>query len=206
MPFQDQLQLNSTLFLRQQTELGEFVGFETRNKYSIETEQSDKIGFAAEQQKGVFGFLARQALGHWRSFDLLFFDKQRQPVMRAVHPFRIIFQRMEVFSQDGQRVGAVQQRFSILSKKFDVLDQTGNISMSVSSPIYRIWTFPFLRNGQELAKVTKKWSGTFKEALTDADNFEVKFNSAELSLAERMLVLAAAVFIDLKYFERKARD
>ena len=67
----------STLIVRQRAELAELLGFETRNKYSIEGEQGQALAFAAEQQKGTLGFLLRQFLGHWRSFEIQFFDPLR---------------------------------------------------------------------------------------------------------------------------------
>jgi uncharacterized protein YxjI len=197
------VQHSSELMVVQRRELAELFGFETRNKYSIEANGAP-FAFAAEQGKGGLAFLARMFVGHWRSFEIHIFDNQRQLALRVVHPFRFLFQRLEVFSADGRMLGAIQQRFAVFSKKFDVTDATGRLLLSVSSPIWRPWTFVFERDGRALARVEKKWSGMLREAFTDADNFRVAFESPELSLDERSLVLSAALFIDLQYFERKA--
>lgn len=197
------MQQSSELMIVQRRELAELFGFETRNKYSIEVNGA-QFGFAAEQGKGGLAFLARMFVGHWRTFEIHFFDNQRQLVLRVVHPFRFLFQRLEVMAADGRVLGAVQQRFAIFSKKFDVTDSSGRLLLTVSSPLWRPWTFAFERDGRELARVEKKWSGMLREVFTDADRFRVAFESPELSLDERSLVLAAAIFIDLQYFERKA--
>src|SRR5262245_11336298 len=55
------------LVVQQRKELVELFGYETRNKYEIRTQSGQQLGFAAEQQKGVLGFLVRQLVGHWRS-------------------------------------------------------------------------------------------------------------------------------------------
>jgi hypothetical protein len=86
-----------------------------------------------------------------------------------------------------------------------VTDPSGRLLLRVSSPLWRPWTFVFKRDTRELARVEKKWSGMLQEAFTDADRFRVAFESPELNLDERALVLAAGIFIDLQYFERKAR-
>lgn len=197
------VQQSSELMIVQRRELAELFGFETRNKYSIEA-NGVQLAFAAEQGKGGLAFLARMFIGHWRTFEIHVFDNQRQLALRVVHPFRFLFQRLEVMSADGRVLGAIQQRFAIFSKKFDVTDGTGRLLLSVSSPIWRPWTFSFERDGREMARVEKKWSGMLREAFTDADRFRVAFESHELSLDERALVLAAALFIDLQYFEQKA--
>lgn len=193
------------LVIIQRHELAELFGYETRNKYSIEGPHGEQIGFAAEQQKGILGFLIRQFLGHWRRFEIHFFNSDRSLAYRAVHPFRWFFQRLELFDVSGSYVGALQQRFAFFSKKLDVEDAHGRVLMQVSSPLWRIWTFEFKKNiSRVVARIEKKWSGALSEVFTDKDRFRVTFVSPELTEAERALLVAAGVFIDLQYFERKA--
>jgi hypothetical protein len=200
------LQSQATLIVEQRHEIAELIGIETRNKYEIHTEDGTNVGFAAEQQKGIFGFLMRQFLGHWRTFDLLFFDSRQQLVCRAAHPFCFIFQRIEVFAPDGKRIGALQQRFAIFSKKFDVEDAGRNVHLTMTSPLWRIWTFTFFSRGREVATVEKKWSGILSEAFTDKDRFRVSIGDPEMHHRLRLLILVSAVFIDLIYFEHKAKS
>ncbi len=204
MAFEDQLMQVQNIVIRQKKELTELFGFETRNKYSIEAADGTSIGFAAEQQKGIVGMLSRQIIGHWRSFEILVFDNNKKEVMKARHPFKPLLQRLDVVTTSGRQLGFIQQRFSLINKRFEVLEPTGSILMSVSSPIWKIWTFPFFRNGQEVAVIQKKWQGFLKEGFTDADAFHITFLSRDLTKDARQLLLAAGIFIDLLYFERKA--
>lgn len=204
MGFHEAVVSAKALVIEQRHELAELVGLETRNKYEILGEDGAAVGFCAEQQKGLFGFLARMFLGHWRAFDLFFFDLDRRQVLTAHHPFRFLFQRLEVSAADGRRIGSLQARFALLSKRFDVEDASGRVAMTVSSPLWRMWTFPFQKNGRPAATVAKKWSGLLAEAFTDKDRFRVEFEDPSLSADERLLVLAAALFVDLQYFEKKA--
>ncbi|MGZ5278682.1 MAG: phospholipid scramblase-related protein [Pseudobdellovibrionaceae bacterium] len=191
------------ILVQQVREMAEWIGFETRNKYQVLGPDKQPIAFAAEQQKGILGFLLRQYLGHWRKFDVHFFTLDRQLFMVGHHPFRWFFERIEIRNAEGQALGAIQKRFSILSKRFDVENERGLTIMEVSSPIWRIWTFTFMNRGKKMAEVKKKWSGLFSEAFTDRDNFMVEYSDSSLSEAERQLVMAAAVFVDLLYFEKK---
>lgn len=205
MSFIDILAAQKSLIIQQRRELAELIGFETRNKYEIRTESESVIGFAAEQQKGIFGFLLRQFLGHWRSFEIYVFDNQRQLAFVAKHPFRIFFQRIEVHSPTGQLIGTIQQRFGILNKKFDLSGGRHELLFEMRSPIWRIWTFKFFRKGQEYARIEKKWAGLLNEAFTDKDLFRIDFSHASLSADEKALLLCAGIFIDLNYFEHKAK-
>jgi uncharacterized protein YxjI len=204
--FLDLINSSKQLFVQQRFEMAEVFGFESRNKYAIAATDGTQVGFAAEQQKGFLGFFARQALGHWRTFEIHFFDMARQLVLRAVHPFRLLFQRLEVFDAGGTAVGAIQQRFAIFSKRFDVEDARGRVLLTVSSPFWRIWTFPFMRADRKVAVIEKKWSGVGIEIFTDKDNFRIGFDDPALSPAERQLILAGAIFVDLQYFEAKANS
>jgi uncharacterized protein YxjI len=193
-----------TVLVQQRREPWEWMtGFETRNKYALADERGAELGFAAEQQKGLGGFLLRQLLGHWRSFEIHVFDPSRRLAMKVLHPWRFFFQRVEVQDEAGRRLGAVQQRFAVFSKAFDVEDAGGRAVLRVRSPVWRLWTFAFERQGAEVARVEKRWTGLLAEVFTDRDTFRLTF-SPSASATERLLVLAASLFVDLVYFERKA--
>ena len=191
------------MYVQQVFEMAELFGLETRNKYRIRDENGRDLLYAAEQQKGVLGFLFRQLFGHWRSFEVHFFDAARQPVMRGIHPFRFFFQCLELRSHDDRLIGTIERQFSIFTKRFHVHDAQGRVVLEVTSPLWKVWTFPFMRGGQEQARVAKKWSGLGSELFTDRDNFLVEYLERSLTEDERALVLAAAIYVDLMYFEVK---
>lgn len=194
----------SQIWIHQRMEAMEFLGIETRNKYEIRDHTGESLGFVVEQQKGLLGFLLRQSLGHWRSFEMHFYTLERQLLLTAQHPFRWFLSRVEVQDSLGFGLGTLQRRFSIFSKRFDVEDPDGNVLMTVSSPLWRPWTFKFMRQSEAVGQVTKKWTGLFAEGFTDKDKFLIQFGAPNLSQKERSLILCAAVFIDLLFFEKKA--
>lgn len=200
------LNKQSKLFIQQRRELAEIFGFETRNKYQIYDEHQNVIGYCAEQNKGLLGFLFRQMLGHWRSFEVHFFNQDRSEFMKTIHPFRFLFQEFSVLDEKNQPIGRIQQRFGLITKKFDVLNHNEQLIFTMRSGFLSFWTFPFENIlGQERAVVRKKWSRIFKELFLDADNFLIEYKDMSLTETERRLILAASVFVDLQYFERKAR-
>jgi uncharacterized protein YxjI len=192
------------LYVRQRREIAELFGFETRNKYAIRTPDQREVAFAAEPRKSWLDALARHFLGHFRRFEIVIFDANRREILRALHPFRFFFQRLEIHA-GGAPLGALQQRMSVLSKRFDVLDAQGHALFEMRSGLFRIWTFPFFRGDRQVAVIEKKWSGALSEVFTDKDSFRVAFEDPSLTRDERALVLASALFVDLQYFERKSR-
>ncbi len=195
------LDQESGVVIKQVKELVEVLGFETRNKYEIYTQSGKQIGFAAEQQKGFVGMCLRQILGHWRNFDIHVFDNQRQEQLIAHHPFRFYFQRLEIQDAAGRSLGYLEKQFSILTKRFVVYDELEHESSRMESGLFRIWTFPFKRNGKEIARISKKWGGAMTEMFLDADTLLLEFLDPTLRPNEKAVLLASAIFVDLLYFE-----
>lgn len=189
------------LLVQQVREIAELFGFETRNKYQIMSANREPIAFAAEEGQGAFGFLMRQWLGHWRTFNIHIMGLDGRVLLTAHHPFRFFFQRIEVKDFGGRPIGFIQQRFSFFSKCFDVANERGMVILRVKSPLWSIWNFRFEKLGREVAVIQKEWSGLFDEAFTDRDNFAIEFPDYSLPLNERILVVVSSIFIDLLYFE-----
>ncbi len=137
-------------------------------------------------------------------FDVSFFNPQRELFLVAHHPFRWFFSRIEVIDAGGVLLGSIQKRWSLISKRLDLEDEKGNLFLEVSSPFWRMWSFSLKAHGNEKARISKKWSGVLFEAFTDKDKFLVEYTDPSLSDSSRKVILAASIFIDLLYFERKA--
>ncbi|CAN1210779.1 Scramblase [Tumidithrix helvetica PCC 7403] len=194
----------NAIYVKQKFELAEIFGFETRNRYQIQTDDGRLFGYCAEPKLGFMDAIGRQFLGHWRVFNIVGTDLDNQQVFRANHPFRWFFQRLDIFGAGDRPVGSLQQRFAWFSKKFDFLDTRGRVVMTMTSPLWKIWTFPIKKGERDVSVIEKKWTGLTKELFTDADNFRVRFTDAKLTADEKLLLLAGAVFVDLLYFETKA--
>ena len=201
-----QLKAHSLLYINQKLEMAEWIGFETRNKYQILDQQQRPLAYAAEQGHGIFQQIFRQFLGHWRSFNIVIFTLDRRVFLQVHHPFRWYFRRLEIKDNADALLGVVEKRFALLHKSFAVTDSSGRFLCEVSSPIWQPWTFPFQKRKRNVAIVRKKWSGLLNEGFTDKDKFTVEFSDPQLGELERRLILAAALFIDLQYFEKKAND
>ena len=155
------LQNTHQVLVVQRREWAELFGFETRNKYEIFNQSEERIGFAAEQQKGFLGLLFRQLLGHWRSFEVHFFNEQRQQVMVSRHPFRFFFQEFHIFNQQGRQIGRCEQRFGIFTKKFDVYNENDQLTLVMRSGFFIFWS-ETLRGRQFKRYARQVFCGFFK--------------------------------------------
>ncbi|MCB0359182.1 MAG: hypothetical protein KDD44_06090 [Bdellovibrionales bacterium] len=104
-----------------------------------------------------------------------------------------------VYAND-QTFGSVQRKFSVLNRELVVEDAMGSERYRIQGPLFRPWTFYILRGEERVGKITKKWSGFVKEALTSADNFAIEFPH-DASPEDRAILFGAVFLIDFAYFE-----
>ncbi|MCZ6535091.1 MAG: phospholipid scramblase-related protein [Chloroflexi bacterium] len=195
------LETLESLMVRQQVEpLQVFIGLETQNRYKILDNAGNEILFAYEES----GFLGRQFLGGHRPLTIKIIDGEGNLQLIARRKFFWFFSHLELLSPEGAVLGRLQRRFKLIGRRFDLFDDQGKVG-SVEGPMLRPNTFWIKRDGVELAKITKKWSGIAREAFTAADNFSAEFTDSSLSESHRWLVLGAAFAIDLDFFENRAR-
>ena len=200
--FEETLSASKKLHVQQVLEGFEILlGYETRNKYRILDENMNPVAYAAEASKGLAAALMRGLFKHWRSFEIEIFDQNRQIMYRAIFPFRWFFKALYLENDSGKLMGHLQQRFSILYKKFDVCDANGMIIAEVNSPIFKLWTFEFRKNNRKIGTIQKQWSGALNEIFTDKDNFIVSFAQPDLELETKTLMMAACLMVDIVYFE-----
>lgn len=194
----DNLKAADSLSVRQKKEWGEILtGFEGRNRYAVSDPAGREVYLAAEESS----LLARLFLKVMRPFRMHILSTDGRPVLSAERPFRFYFHEISVRTAEGAPLGRVIREFSILEKKFRVLDPHGTEVYSIRAPLLHPWTFTISRSGLESGKIVKNWSGLGKEAFTDADNFSVEFPSGET--AERKGLLLGALFlIDMVHFEK----
>jgi hypothetical protein len=194
----EKLKAAETVVVQQKKEWGEIItGFETKNKYAVLDSSNQQLYWAAEESS----FLVRLLLKTLRPLTMHILSMEGKPAINVVKPFRFYFHEMNIFNADGNLLGNVKRKFSILTRKFAVNDSTGAPLYDICAPLLHPWTFKISKNEAEDGEILKKWSGLGKEAFTDADNFSVKFPVG--AAADQKAVLLGALFlIDLVYFER----
>lgn len=185
--------------IKQAHEWGEILsGFETTNKYTIRA--GDYSLNADEFSNGFASLLTRSFLSSHRPFEINIWDWKNNHVLGLKRPFRFYFHEVNVSDATGKKIGTVIREFSIINRKYRVFNASGLQTAAIKGPIYRPWTFFVTRQGKEIGKITKKWSGLAKEYFTDADIFGVKFNR-EIDKTSKYLLLGAVFLIDFLHFE-----
>jgi len=193
------------LMIKQQKEWGEILsGFETRNKYDV-VNTSGGVLFQVEEESGALStIITRLFLQALRPFTMHIFSPEGNEVFRLKRPFRFFFHRLEVSKSNGAPLGIIERRFALLRRIYSVQDPNGNETFQLFGPILHPWTFQIKKHGEEVGKITKKWSGLAKEYFTDADNFGITFPGG-IDVSQKATFLGALFLIDFVHFERHKR-
>ena len=198
----DAISGTTEIVIKQAHEWGEILtGLETTNKYTIEAG-----GYALnadEFNNGFASLITRTFLSSHRPFEINIWDWKKNHVLGLKRPFRFYFHEVTVSDAKGKKLGTIIRDFSIIKRKYRVLNASGLQTTAIIGPIYRPWTFFVTRQEKEIGKITKKWSGLTKEYFTDADTFGVKFNK-KLDRTSKYLLLGAVFLIDFLHFEKKS--
>jgi uncharacterized protein YxjI len=178
------------------------LSFELKNAYDVYDQTQAPVLRVQEQGRGFLSFLKRIFLGPLRPFEAHVVDAASgQTLLELRRPFRFIFHRLEVRTPVGEKVGAIQRRWSWLRRIYVIEDATGHVTADLFGPILRPWTFEVRVDQQVRGMIQKRWSGLLKEAFTDADNFGVELDGlGDANL--KALAFAATVLIDVCHFER----
>jgi uncharacterized protein YxjI len=191
------------VLVKQEVESLELVtSFEGRNRYGFYTPAGQKLAHAEEEATGIGGAILRNVFSNARAFSMGISVMGTAEVIGIKRHFEFIFSKMKVSDSQGP-VGEVNQRFSLLNRKYELVPYFASQKLTVSGPLFRPWTFNIMAGGRQVGSIKKKWSGIMKEAFTKSDNFEVSIDDPALGAAERKLIFAAAIAIDIDYFEKK---
>lgn len=178
------------------------TNFEGRNRYRFQSPAGADLAYAEESDTGIGGAVLRNVFSTSRAFTMGISIHNTPDVIWLKRQFEFIFSRIKVSDNNGP-VGEVNQKFSLLSRKYELVTYFGARRLEINGPLWKPWTFLISTGGREVGAIRKKWSGLLKESFTRADTFEIDLTAPDLRAAEKKLVFAAAIAIDIDYFEQK---
>ena len=183
------------------------TGWEVAREFDIVDSVGRQRGSAAEQGQGALASIGRTFFSGWLSVQFAVFTYPSQQLALTLRrPFFWFFSEMTIAGAHGERLGSAKRRFSLLRKRYVLLDASGQTVATIASPLFHPWTFPiFDRSGQQRAEIAKKWAGMTEEMITEAQRFKIDFMNHDWPHAQRAVILATALSIDFDSFEWRGR-
>lgn len=178
------------------------LSFEFRNSYDVFDETQVAVFKVKETSSGFMAFLGRMFLGTMRPFRVSITDLTTGDiVLELKRPFRFMFHRLEVFAGNGEKIGAIERRWSWVRRIYTIQDAQGHEIATLFGPFLKPWTFEIKMGEQVIGMVQKRWSGLAKELFSDADNFGIDLSQIS-DPTLKGLAFASIVLIDVVHFER----
>ncbi|WP_035563376.1 phospholipid scramblase-related protein [Hymenobacter sp. IS2118] len=182
----------------------EHVGmFKAANSYDIlDLESQQPLLECREPNLGFFTKMFRFTKYKTQTpFDIEVRDGVGQEVLRLTRGISFFRSTVQVFDSRQALVGSFRQHLLSLGGKLDVLDTNEQVICSVEGKIIS-FDYRFLRDGEQIALVTKKWMGLGKELFTSADNYVISIEpTVPATDPIRAMIVAAALCIDMVFAE-----
>lgn len=195
--------MNSVL-TRNQFFVKEHLGiFKAANNYDIlDLESSQILMECRERNLGFFTKMLRfTEYKRYTPFNVEVQDGVSQPVLRLKRGISFFRSTVQVLDANETLVGKFRQKLLTIGGKLDVLDANDQLICTVEGK-WSNFDYKFLRDGQQIALVTKKWMGLGKELFTSADNYAISIEpTVRADDAIRTMIVAAAICIDMVYAE-----
>jgi len=137
-------------------------------------------------------------------FDLQVRTPDGQPIVRVKRGVSLTFSNTIVLDENNQQIGSFKQGFNLFGD-FQILDAKGNLVCRVRSKMSGK-DFRFMADKIELAHITCKSAGIFKEVFRYPDNYVLSISeSVPPASMVRPLSLAAVLCIEMAHREPRGR-
>jgi uncharacterized protein YxjI len=180
------------LVVNQKTKLIELV-----TEYKVRDQEGNEIGAVAQVGQSTVKKIARfvSSLDQFMTHTYEIRDASGEVLLVLTRPRKFVKSSFLLTRPDGTEVGQVKQSNVFGKIKFS-LEANGQQVGSLNAENWRAWNFNIQdANGNEVARITKKWEGLLKTAFTTADNYVVEING-QMQDPLRSLVVAAALCVD----------
>jgi uncharacterized protein YxjI len=171
---------------------------EMNNEYAILDEHGTQIGKVRQEGQSTVKKLVRFVadVDQFLTHRLAIYDDDGSKVLELVRPAKIFKSTLQVNDGAGVSRGRIVQQNIVGKKRFALEDEGGRVLGSIDAENWRSWDFAVHdEQGQEVARITKRWSGALREVFTTADHYMVQVTGAP-SRELRLLIVAAASAID----------
>jgi uncharacterized protein YxjI len=168
--------------------------------FAIRDPDGNEVGRIRQEGQSKLKKFARfvSSLDQFMTHTLTVYDSDGTKVIELTRPAKFIKSTVVVKDGEGSEVGRIVQQNVIGKIRFGLEDAKAQQLGSINAENWRAWNFSIQNaDGNEVARITKRWEGLAKTLFTTADNYLLDVSDQRLSLALRQLILASAAGVDL---------
>ncbi|MFY7811772.1 MAG: phospholipid scramblase-related protein [Flavobacterium sp.] len=134
-------------------------------------------------------------------FDMIIKDVQGKKILNIKRGVTFFRSSIKVFDENNTLIGVFKESFFSIGGKFKIYSSKDEHLCTLAGK-WTGWDFKFIENGNEIGRVSKKWSGIGKEFFTSADNYVLSIDRTISSDNPiRQLIFASIFCIDMVFKE-----
>ncbi|XP_016977084.2 phospholipid scramblase 2-like isoform X2 [Drosophila rhopaloa] len=189
------------------------TGFETNNRYSIQNALGQKVFYAVEDTNCCTRNCCPERPFHMKVFDHYLKEEVihlHRPLGCSSVCFPCCLHSIDVSAPPGNVIGSIEEEWSICRPSFRILNQSGDLALRIEGPMcfcsvccnvdFNVVSL----TGDNVGRISKKWSGLGREFLTDADMFGITFQK-DMDVSLKAVLLGATFLIDFMFFEKSCK-
>lgn len=119
---------------------------------------------------------------------------------------KLVMRKLTVFTPGGEELGRLEQRFTMMEVKFDLLNPDGSLRFTLYQPAEKYTVYEIRHGDFCVARISKDRAPPMKglgDLLRFEDAFRVDLESSTLDEVDRVLIIAAAIFMDRVFHTEK---
>ena len=171
---------------------------EMTNEYRILDPEGEEVGAIRQEGQSRSKKLLRfvSDVDQFLTHRLSVYEADGTKLLEIVRPAKIFKSTLQIRDAGGADRGAIVQVNVIGKKQFALRGPGGERLGSIDAENWRSWDFAIHdANGNEIARVTKKWAGFLREGFTTADHYVLEI-TGPTSPDVRFLLVASAAALD----------
>lgn len=173
------------------------------NQYQVFNEKAENIGSINQQltfgQKMLRLVLNKAML----PFRLEIKDSHGLLIASISRGWTFFMSKIIITSGDEKIIGTVQQKFKLFKPTFKIFNHSGTQVAEITGD-WKAWNFVINGgSGSQIGTISKKWGGIAKELFTTADKYVVSLDPSYSDMMSKIVVLSAAITIDMVMKESK---
>lgn len=100
-------------------------------------------------------------------------------------------------NSEGEIIGTINQKFKFFKPTFNIFNSKGVYIAQITGD-WKAWNFVISDfSKHQIGTISKKWAGAVKELFTSADKYNVTITPDFSNLENKILILSAAITIDM---------
>ena len=171
---------------------------EMTNEYEITDENGTPVGAVRQEGQSKARKLLRlvTSVDQFLTHKLAVRDAGGAKILELVRPAKVFKSTVEVLDANGTHVGKIVQENIVGKKRFRLDGPSDETLGSINAENWRSWDFAINdAAGNEVGRITKKWTGILREGFTTADRYLLHI-SGNVSRPMRQLMVASAAGVD----------